>query len=182
MKAQIDEVETNSKIKTIRDLSRGISDLEMGYQPRTDIVKDEKCDLVTDSHSIFARWRSHFSQLLNVHGVSDVRQTEIHTAEPLVPEPSALEVELAIDKLKRHKSSGIDQIPAELVKAGGRTIRCEIHKLILFGIRRNWLKSGTSRSLHLSLRRAIKRIVVIIETYHCCQQRTKLYSTSCCQG
>jgi len=35
-----------------------------------------------------------------------------------VPEPSALEVELAIEKLKSHKSPGIDQIPAELIKAG----------------------------------------------------------------
>jgi hypothetical protein len=53
---------------------------------------------------------------LNVHGVSDVRQTEIHTAEPLVPEPSAFEVEMAIEKLKkRHKSPGIYQIPAELI-------------------------------------------------------------------
>jgi hypothetical protein len=49
-----------------------------------------------------ARWRNYFSQILNVHGVSGVRQTEIHTAEPLVPEPSALEVELAIEKLKSH--------------------------------------------------------------------------------
>jgi hypothetical protein len=38
---------------------------------------------------------------LNVHGVNDVRQTEIHTAEPLVPEPSDSEVEMAIEKLKR---------------------------------------------------------------------------------
>jgi hypothetical protein len=36
---------------------------------------------------------------------------------------------MAIKKLKRHKSPGIDQIPAELIKAGGRTIRSEIHKL-----------------------------------------------------
>jgi hypothetical protein len=49
-----------------------------------------------------ARWRNHFSQLWNVHGVNDVRQTEIHTAEPLVPEPSVFEVETAIKKLKRH--------------------------------------------------------------------------------
>jgi hypothetical protein len=30
---------------------------------------------------------------------------------------------MAIEKLKRHKSPGIDQITAEMVKAGGRTIR-----------------------------------------------------------
>jgi hypothetical protein len=62
---------------------------------------------------------------------SDVRQAEIHTVEPLVPEPSALEVELATENLKSHISPGIDQIPAELIKAGGRIIRCVIYKLIV---------------------------------------------------
>ena len=71
------------------------------------------------------------SPRLNVHGINDVRQTETHTAEPLIPEPSASELELAIEKLKIHKSPGTYQIPAKLIKAGGGTIRCEIHKLII---------------------------------------------------
>jgi len=50
--------------------------------------------------------------------VSHVRQTEIHTAEPLVPKPSAFEGELAIEKLNRLKPPYIDQIPAALLKAG----------------------------------------------------------------
>jgi hypothetical protein len=107
-------------------LYRGISD-----QPRSNTVKDDKGDLVADSHSILARWMNHFSQLLNTHGVN-VIQTEVCTAEPRVPETSVFEFELAIEKLKSHKSPGIDQIPAELIKAGGRTIRCQIHKLIYF--------------------------------------------------
>jgi len=90
-----------------------------GYQPRTNRVKDEKSDLFTDSHIIFAGWRKHFSQLFNVHGISNVRQREINTEKPLVPEPSAFEVEMAIEKLKRHKSAGFDQIPAELIKVEG---------------------------------------------------------------
>jgi hypothetical protein len=44
----------NSKIKNVRDLYRGISDFKKGYQPRTDIVKDWKGDLVADCHSILA--------------------------------------------------------------------------------------------------------------------------------
>jgi len=52
---------------------------------------------------------------LNVHEDNDVRQAEIRTVEPLVPEPSAFEVELAIGMLKNYKSPGIDQIPAELI-------------------------------------------------------------------
>jgi len=85
LKTKIDELEINSKIKNFIDLYRGIIDFKKGYQSKTNIVKDEKGDLVTGSHSFLASWRNHFSQLLNVHGVNDVRQTEIHTAEPLVP-------------------------------------------------------------------------------------------------
>ena len=73
---------------------------------------------MADSHTIVARWRNYFSQLFNVHCFKDVRQAEIHTAELLVREPNAAEVELDIDKVKSHKSPGIDQIPAELIKAG----------------------------------------------------------------
>ena len=90
----------------------GISDFKKGYQPRTNIVKDEKGDLGTDCHIIFARWRTHLSELLNVLGVNDVRQKEIHTAEALVLEPGGFEVEVAIVKPERHKSTGTDQIPA----------------------------------------------------------------------
>ena len=79
---------------------RGINDFKKGYQPRCNIVKDEKGDLVAYSHSIVTRWRNYISQLFNVHGVKDVGQAEIHTAEPLVLDPSASEVELAIDKLR----------------------------------------------------------------------------------
>jgi hypothetical protein len=48
MKTKIKDLETNSKIKNIRDLHRCISDFKKGYQPRTKIVKDEMGDLVTD--------------------------------------------------------------------------------------------------------------------------------------
>jgi len=109
---------------------RGINYIKKGYQPRCNIVKDEKGDLVADTHSIVATWRSYFPQLYNEHGIKEVRQAEIRTADPLVPEPSAAEFELAIDKLKSHKSPGIDQIPAELIRAGGRTICLEINKFI----------------------------------------------------
>jgi len=130
-RVKIEEIETNIKIQNFRGLYRGISDFKKGYQPRCNIVKYEKGDLVADSQSIVARWRNYFYQLLNVHGVKDVGQAEIHTAETLVPEPSASEVQLAIDKLKSHKSPGIDQIPVERIKLGLRTICLDIHKLII---------------------------------------------------
>ena len=64
-----------------------------------------------------------------MHGVSDVRRTEIHITERLVPEPSAFE-EMAIEKQKRRKSPDIDQFSADLIKAGCGTIRFEFHKFL----------------------------------------------------
>jgi hypothetical protein len=93
------------------ETSRRVTNLEVIYE-----VRDEKGDLVADS--IMASWRNYFSQILNVHGVSEVRQAEIHTKKPFVPESNAMEVELAIEKLKSQKSPGTDQIPAELIKRG----------------------------------------------------------------
>jgi hypothetical protein len=50
--------------------------------------------------------------------------------EPIVPGPSRLEVEIAIAKLKKYKSPGSDQIPAELIQTGGEMLLSTIHKLI----------------------------------------------------
>ena len=75
----------------------GIKDFKKGYQFRTRTVKSENGDLVKDNNIILVRWKKHFSQLLNVH-----------TAEPLVPEPSVLEFEMAIEKIKKNTIYQID--------------------------------------------------------------------------
>ena len=74
-----------------------------------------------------------------------------------MPEPSALGVELVIEKLKSHTSPGIDQIPAELINVGVRQFAVRfINLLLIFGIRRNCLRIGRSRSYYLSISRVIK--------------------------
>jgi hypothetical protein len=82
-----------------------------------------------------------------------------------VPEPSDFEVEMAIEKLKRHKSPGIDQIPAELIKAGGRIIQSEIHKLIISIWNKEELSMEWKESVPLCLfiRMAIKQLVRLIK-------------------
>jgi hypothetical protein len=86
---KVDELETN--IENVRDFYRGIIDFKKGNQRRTNIVNDEKLDLMTHTHthtyththththSSLARWRDHFSQLLNMHGVNEVKQTDTYS-------------------------------------------------------------------------------------------------------
>ena len=97
-----------------------------------------------------------------------------------MPEPSAFEFELDIEKLKGHKSPGSDQIPAELIKADCRIIRYKIHKLI----------SSISDNEELPEECKVSTIVSIFKmgdkTYSSnyrgiwlCQLSTKFYPTSC---
>jgi len=100
----------------------------------------------------------------------------------LVPEPSVFEVEMVIGKLKRHRSSGIHQTPANCLKQGVEQFaRRSINLLIIFRLRRNCLKSVGTRSMYLLIWRVIKQSVVNIEAYHFYQLRTKCYPTSCCE-
>jgi hypothetical protein len=111
-------------------LYRCINEFKKGYQPRINIIKDENGNLIADPETVLNRWKNFFNQVLNVHGVHDVRQMNIHTTEPLVPEPSLVEGEIAVGKSKSYKSPGTDQILAELMKAEGETLNSEIHRLI----------------------------------------------------
>jgi hypothetical protein len=72
-------------------------------------------------------------------------------------------VEIALAKLNKYKSSGSDQIPAELIQAGGEILLTSIHKLI-------------NKIIKL-----IKLNVIIIVRYHCYQLHTKFYGISSSQ-
>ena len=104
------------------------------------------------------------------------RQTR--TAELLMPEQSAFEIELLTENLRSHKSPSIDQIPAELIKAWVEQFAMRsINLLFQFSIKRNSLNIWRSRSMYLPIRRAIKQIVVIIEVYLFCQHSFIQHST-----
>jgi hypothetical protein len=55
LKDKINRLESNNKNNNIRDLYRGINKFKMGYQPRTNLVKDETGDLLADSYKILNR-------------------------------------------------------------------------------------------------------------------------------
>jgi hypothetical protein len=81
----------------------------------------------------------------------------MHTADPLVPEASSFKVEIAVEKLKRCKLHGIDQILAELIQAGViHYVLVSTNLLILFGIRRNCHSMGKNMSLYIFIKWVIK--------------------------
>lgn len=86
--------------------------------------------MVADSDSILNILKNHCCQLLHVNSVNDFRQTEVHTAQPLVAKPTAFEVEMIVEKFEGYKSHDTDQIPTEMIQALGRIVCFHMHKFI----------------------------------------------------
>jgi hypothetical protein len=109
-----------------------------------------------------------------VHNVSDVRQIEVHTAEPLVPGSSRLGTEVAIAKLKKYKLPGSDEIPPEQIQAGGKILLSVIHKLINSVWNKEKLPDQWKEAIIVPVhKKATKLAVIIIAGYHCYQLHTK---------
>jgi hypothetical protein len=145
---------------------------------------NEKGDMVTDFRSILARWRNHFSQLLNVYGIKHVRKTDIYVCSRATS--ACAECLWGLDShwkaVKTHVTKYWWDPSRTNYKAGDRTIHSEIHKLINSIWNKEELpEEWRGQSLYLFIRRAIKQAVVIIEAYHFCQLHTKFYPASCCQ-
>jgi hypothetical protein len=111
---------------------RGINEFKRCYQPTRNLVRDENGNVLAGRTTL----------LLNVHSVRDVRQTGIHTAEPLVPDCSPSEVGTAVSEFNRYKTQSTDPLPAQMIQTGGETLRTEIHELTTsIWIRTNCLMS-----------------------------------------
>jgi hypothetical protein len=111
-----------------------------------------------------------------VHNASDVRQTEVHMAEPLVHGPSHLEVEIGVAKFKKYKSPGGVQILAELIQAGEEML------LIISNWNKEELSYQWKEPIIVPIHKTVKKLtVIIIVEYHCYQHHTKFYQISSSQ-
>ena len=76
-----------------------------------------------EEREILNRWTEYCSELYNhkANGdpsVLDCSQTDTEDDHPILRK----EVDAAVQSLKKGKSAGVDNIPAELVQAGGKDI------------------------------------------------------------
>ena len=86
-----------------------------------------------------------------------------------------VEVEIAIEKVRRYKWTGIDQITAEFDCAAGGSMCTEIYKIINSIMNRKNCLNSQNQSL---IRNAIQQTAVIVIAYHCCQLHSYYYSIS----
>jgi hypothetical protein len=94
-----------------------------------------------------------------------------------VPEPSLVEVEIAIGKLKCYESLDTDQIPAKLIKAGGEMLGSKIYNLICSIWNKEELPQHWKESIIAPIHKKGDKTVIIIEESPSHQLPTKFYQT-----
>ena len=66
--------------------------------------------MLADYYGILKRWKKPICLLLNVHRSKDATQTDSHTSEPLVPQPTDPQIETATEISENIRAPGIGQI------------------------------------------------------------------------
>jgi len=83
-------------------------------------IKDANGALLYDKDAITQRWKDYCTNLFKADS-DNVHRGDIERGEE-EPEVMEVEIEAAIKKLKSEKAMGLDEVPAEALKAGGQTV------------------------------------------------------------
>ena len=121
--------------KLLYSLARGYRG---GKGEGTYAIKDKQGNLLTQTDEIGERWKEYFYELLNAE--QDPELTEEYNSGNIGAEELAEnnreeaqittdEVKDAIAKMKNRKSPGDDELPVEILRAGGECVIKQLHKM-----------------------------------------------------
>ena len=121
--AQCEEIETCLNKTNSWRAYQLVKNLTSEKQGRSSTIQDKSGKCLTEEKEILSRWTEYCSELYNYEScgdkaVLDCSQPPEEDLQPILRE----EVEIAVASLKKGKSAGLDNIPAELVQAGGETM------------------------------------------------------------
>ena len=117
---QCSEIEENRRKNNSKRAYQLVKDLTTVKQGKVTFVQDRSGKCLTEERQILNRWTEYCSELYNCKAngdpsVLDCPQTDTEDDHPILHR----EVEDAVQSLKKGKSAGVNNIPAELVQAGG---------------------------------------------------------------
>ena len=121
--AQCEEIETCLNKNNSKIAYQLVKDLASQKQGRSSTIQDKSGKCLTEEKEILCRWTEYYSELNNYescgnNALLDCSQPPEEDLQPILRE----EAEIAVASLKRGKSAGVDNIPAELVQASGETM------------------------------------------------------------
>ena len=121
--AQCEEIETCLNKNNSKRGYQLVKDLTSEKQGRSSHIQDRSGKWLTEEKEILSRWTEYCSELYNRESCGDNAVPYCSQSPEVIQQPLFREEdEIAVASLKEGNSAGLDNIPAELVKAGGETM------------------------------------------------------------
>ena len=124
------DIEDNLSKNNSRKAYQLVKDLTSSKQERSTVIQDKNGECLTEERDILKRWTEYCTELYNHHTNGDpafaqaYESTDTESGDILREE-----VEEAVKMLKKGKSAGVDNIPGELVQAGGEDMISMLHRI-----------------------------------------------------
>ncbi len=120
---QCSRIEENLRKNNSKRACQLVKDLTTVKQGKATTVQDHSGKCLTEERQILNRWTEYCSELYIYKAdrdpsVLNCPQTDKEDDHPIL----CRELEAAVRSLKKGKSAGVDNIPAELVQAGGEDV------------------------------------------------------------
>ena len=120
---QCSEIEENLRESNSKRAYQLVKDLTTVKQGKATTVQDRSGKCLTEERQILNRWTEYSSELYSHKANGDpsvlnCTQADTENDHPILRR----EVEVAVQSLKNGKSAGVDNIPSELVQAGGENV------------------------------------------------------------
>ena len=117
------EIEENLRKNNSKRANQPMKDLTTVKQRKATTVQDRSGKWLTEERQILNRRTEYCSEMYNHKATEDpsvlnCSQTDTGDDHPILRK----EVEFAVQSLKKGKSAGVDNIPAEMVQAGGEDV------------------------------------------------------------
>ena len=120
--AQCEEIKTCLNKNNSKRAYQLVKDLTSGKQGRSSTIQDKSGKCLTERQQSLSRWTEYFPNLHNYESCGDNAVLDcsrpLENLQPIFHE----EVKIAVALLKKGKPAGVDNIPEELVQAGGETM------------------------------------------------------------
>ena len=150
---QCEDIENNLSKNNSKKAYDTVKNLTKPKQSKVSTIKDKNGETLIEKNRILQRWTEYCSELYNheLNGDESVLDVPNSQSDDSENEIQKAEIEEAIKKLKKGKSPGVDNIPGELIQAGGDFMTTALlHICNKIFIKKTWPENWT-KSLVITL-------------------------------
>ncbi|CAF4049065.1 unnamed protein product [Rotaria sp. Silwood2] len=133
IQTQCGEIQMGLKVGNSKQAYNLVKLLKKKFQPKLTAIRDQDGTIVQSKQGIMERWTKYCSGLYEDNGSGEKVVEELVNISPSNDNSSYgilyNEVQDAIQKLKKNKSPGTDEITAEMIQSGGEKLVHKIYEL-----------------------------------------------------